>query len=973
MHSGGQRRPHVFARRKGSVVRKRVVQSGRGWKLWTRRDDAGASRVESSVPTRRRPKSVVAAVVTGGLLVAGVGIFPGASPASAAVPAPSSTTSVITVKVGGDRSGQGITDLGQTIATPLAGVRLGLFATSTSASPVNTTWAQCTSDAAGDCSFVVPNTQVGGANRDVRYWVKQISAPTGWYMNPTLRTGSASFPPHNAQTYQFLTGVELRANTTYSSLSDFMYRPADSANVPNLTSSSGVWQQSRENPVLPRRCGLDIALILDLSSSMTLTPGEPFTTANAVSDAFVGTPTRMAVFTYGQWSPATNGGNRPTLLPVSTQAGADAFKAQWANWGVFGGTNWDSGFYETAAAAPHYDFAIHITDGNPSLYGNPLPAGAQSSHNRLKETEYGIFSANLLKSEGTRILAVGAGNGVSGSSSLNLRATSGPIAYNGSNMASADYIQATDFTAAVAALRDYVRVNCAGSISVVKQIVPSGNVGEDVTGATPAPAGWEFAATTPATGIGGLPSTKSTVGDGTGAVNFPLTFTGTTSGAVTVKETQQSGYEIVTQGGKNATCVDTLTGAPVAVTNDNSTVSTPGFTLTASAPQAISCVIYNKQKLESDLTVQKSWVVDGQTYADGDQPAGLAAQLQLTGPGAAGATDQAWGTTRSGYVRGDTATITEDTTLSDDYEHCDVSAKVTEVNGATTNTALDDSGFAMTLSAEHNTARITNTVTCTQNLTLVKVVDFGDEPTSSWTLTATAPAGALPGPSGSHSASTPVTAPVTAAVGYSLSESGGPDTYLQAGQWACALTDDPSIDVNVQDGFLVVPRGQDVTCTVHNATARITLLKHVIDPSDGFEADAWDLTATPDPLAGGSLPTETVVGAEAETNGGSSFDVRPNHTYTLSEVTNSTLLAYRQLRLEKLDGTNWVTVDDAEIQAPDPGETATYRFVNERLEPITLPLTGGSSADSFLIAGGVVLLLALAGALIGARRRRSMT
>jgi LPXTG-motif cell wall-anchored protein len=317
-------------------------------------------------------------------------------------------------------------------------------------------------------------------------------------------------------------------------------------------------------------------------------------------------------------------------------------------------------------------------------------------------------------------------------------------------------------------------------------------------------------------------------------------------------------------------------------------------------------------------------------------------------------------------------TITETTTLSAEYEHCDVTAAVTQVNGAPTSVPLDAAGYNITLSQAHNTAQITNTVTCEQNLTLVKVVTFGEEPTSSWTLTATAPAPALAGPTGTHSSTTPVTAPVTAGVHYELMESGGPDTYVQL-SWDCVLTEQPTVPVNADDGFVVVPRGQDVTCTVGNATATITLLKHVIDPMPGFEADAWTLTATPADLLGGALPTETLAGAEDDVAGASTFEVRPLHEYTLSEAATTATLAYRQVGLERWDGAAWVPLAEADIVAPGPGETAIYRFVNERIPAVMLPLTGGTSTEAYLISGGAVLLVAVISGIWAARRRRSMT
>ena len=78
---------------------------------------------------------------------------------------------------------------------------------------------------------------------------------------------------------------------------------------------------------------------------------------------------------------------------------------------------------------------------------------------------------------------------------------------------------------------------------------------------------------------------------------------------------------------------------------------------------AVSCTIYNRAPIpEADITVTKNWVINGVPYANGAQPSNFSALLQLTGPGAAGATPQAWGETRTGYLVGDTTTLTEDVT-----------------------------------------------------------------------------------------------------------------------------------------------------------------------------------------------------------------------------------------------------------------------------------------------------------------------
>ncbi len=126
------------------------------------------------------------------------------------MPPATGNNAVITVKVGSDRSGTaGVTSL--------AGAVLGLFDTATGTTPV-ATFGTCTSDVDGDCSFTVPNTQAGGANRDRRFFVKQISSPTGYYTNTTLAVGTTVA----STSYAFQTGTQLRNGTIYRSTVDFM-------------------------------------------------------------------------------------------------------------------------------------------------------------------------------------------------------------------------------------------------------------------------------------------------------------------------------------------------------------------------------------------------------------------------------------------------------------------------------------------------------------------------------------------------------------------------------------------------------------------------------------------------------------------------------------------------------------------------------------------------------------------------------
>jgi LPXTG-motif cell wall-anchored protein len=259
------------------------------------------------------------------------------------------------------------------------------------------------------------------------------------------------------------------------------------------------------------------------------------------------------------------------------------------------------------------------------------------------------------------------------------------------------------------------------------------------------------------------------------------------------------------------------------------------------------------------------------------------------------------------------------------------------------------------------------------SLTLVKRVGYGDAQPSEWNLTAAGPTGALAGPAGRTATSTTTAVPVSAGAAYRLTEAGGPLTYVQAGGWQCVDATGQAVAVT-SAGDVTLARGTAVTCTATNATASVTLVKQVQNAQLGFQASDWRLTATPASLAGGTLPTPSRIGAEYANSGNaaSTFDVRPGHSYTLSEdVTDpSRRLAYRQVRLERLTGSTWTTVSSSTITAPGPGETAVYRFVNAPVTPTTLPLTGGASTDAFLIAGGSVVIAALILAAVHAWRRK---
>ncbi|MBD3927248.1 hypothetical protein IEZ26_21680 [Nocardioides cavernae] len=753
------------------------------------------------------------------------------APADARVPRANGDNAVITLKVGGDREDDG--------QAPLQGVVLQLLTydgDSTPGAPVNTSWSTCTSDARGDCSFVVPDTQAAaggspaGANRNRRFWVAQVSAPTGWLPNPTLRTGTATSAESSAQPYRFLTGDELHAGVTYRSGTDFMTTLSGSLPAEQQRrSSGGVWQQSRDNPLPPSTCGLDVALILDLSGSVGDQIGALRGAGNAFVDALKGTPSRMSVFSFSWGSPAQNATrNYPALQPVSDSAGGNIVKGWIADGTPAGGTNWDRGIQAAADAnrlrpAPdRYDLAVMLTDGNPTNWGGTGTTSGtvngSGSNNRIIEVEKAIFSANALKAQDTRVIGFGVGAGVTDpNTASNLSSISGPTRYAaGVDPIDADFFQEPSYVAAAGALRSIALAKCRPSISVLKMIVPPGNTGEDVSGATRAPEGWTFNArsTVPV-----VPPSRTTTDDGTGAVNFTLDFaSGAPNAAVTITEDQHDDHVLVRQGGFNAVCTDLDTNTPVPVTNVGApTDPNPGFTLTVTGPpneQAISCIVYDRPPAPppvsqpADLTVFKGWVVRvgdrRQAFREGTQPGFLQAQLTVTSPIDGDPNDLGWGVTAHGYTEGDTPEIDERVQVN--RPRCElVARRVVRANGERVNESMP---FRPTLQAGSNRILVINVVTCSTRITLRKIVlDRGtgtDAAPGEWTLTAEGRT-RVSGPGNSAA----VTRQRIGLGRYRLSESGGPPGFDSAG-WFCRGVE------KIRPSRFVAEPGQDILCLIVN-------------------------------------------------------------------------------------------------------------------------------------------------------------
>ena len=887
-------------------------------------------------------------------------------PATAAVPIPSAGEAVVQMYVGDQRTSS--TGIG-----PLPGATFGLFRSDPSASidahdgftdvvPDFT----CTSDGQGDCSFVVPvGDGPGQVQQNTRLWAAAVSGPTGYYANPYWQTAPLSGGVRSSLRHVFQT-PPLVAGQTYRAGSDWVRDPGLQTSPPSTVAdyarrvaSGGVTPLSRFNPGLPERCGLKVALVVDLSSSVSGHVGELKGALDAFVNALRGTPSQAALFTFGTDSPANGYGTNTSLRSVATSSEANAFKQLYASWGnpPTNYTNWDRGLAAAAAvnasdpdASNHFDLAVFVTDGNPTVYGpDPLTSGGQlkdrnSGYTRFRELGNGLASANLLKSQGTRILAVGVGDGVSDSGAkYNLRTVSGRNVYDGDNVLDADYFQTSDYLSAGASLRDVVLASCAPSVSVIKRIVPFDGTIDDAYAPS---SGWVFSAEPTTDGATVTPA-SGTTDPGAGGIAFDLDFDAEDSPAgVRIEETNQAGYTPLPD---ETRCVNKTTGDDVDVPVDQE--GSTAFSVPVGLQDAVSCIVYNRAPdvTEASVVVHKRWRVVSETgtqdLPNGIQPSDLQSQLSLGGPGGAQPSPQGWGAERAGYRVGSDSSVR----ISEDVSIALPGCRLTD---ATLEAGPPDASFpgsgeeldtnapttAQPLTAGTNEWTMTNRVVCRSTLKLHKDVASGNGDPSWWNLRAIGPGGALPGPDGA--AGTPQTTGVEVSpdVAYQLAETSTTDDhaalhYLQSdertrplqypqssGSWACATVGagtprDPSVSA---EGAVYVPLGMYVECTAVNQTAYLTVVKQVV----GGDAQPGDFTFHVEPIAP-VVPGGHGHDIPGAADPGSTITVRPTQHYRLTEVGAAD--DYQLTDLECVSGARDLDPADFYIE---PGGTARCEAIN---------------------------------------------
>ena len=702
------------------------------------------------------------------------------------------------------------------------------------------------------------------------------------------------------------------------------------------------------NPVLPGKCGLNVAIVLDLSNSL-LAPHfvSSKTAAKSVVDSLRGTPSSVGAYTFGTFAP--DGTNQPIgKTSVSTVAGATSVKDRID--GIkrvpnnVGGTNWDAALRSIPQS--QYDIVLFVTDGNPTAYGTPGTGNNNDYGSAFDSVDLSraVTAADALKNSGTFVMGLGVGADIN---MTNIQAISGPVP-------GADYFKIDDYDKLTARLTAIALKNCQGTVSVVKQV-------RELDGTLAPAAGWTIngRATDDISPFNAVTGTD-------GAVNFKVNNLVSSGRTVQFAEVQQSQHVLELQNTKNAKCTNNVTGANVPVTNSG----TLGFTVTINPADAISCEVINaKIPLPvAKVTVIKTWVnaVDGDT-------ASFTANTQ-SGSSTAPTNGNV---ITANFAQGTKVNVAE-VLASTNKGVYTTTLRCTDAAGTSVGT-VEQGGMkgSFTLGASNVTCTYTNT-----NASATLVV------AKKWIVDGVAyNNGQQPAGISAALALTGATAPEwgTVYTGYSAGNTATiAETTTIDPTMACKVTDS---QVTLANGtatsgkvpYTAVLRAGANTYTVTNTvecTTALTLLKF-IDGSNGGTLVPGDFTLTAKPSTG---PALEVTGANtvAESN---TKSVTAGLNYTLSESSDSKP-AYLQLSLQRYTGTfnpdgslansqAWADVATPMVSVKT-GHHEVYRFVNASAPTMTLPLTGGTGSIAYLLVGGGLLLLALlATAWILVRRGRA--
>ncbi len=475
-------------------------------------------------------------------------------------------------------------------------------------SAVSDSWATCEITSGGECTIEIPDanvTQTNGGNQGKRFWVVEETEAPGTYSNGSLYVGGATTvggPEYlrrvagltqavagNLTNYLPMTGSSVTGGTVITTSELPGLSGSNNAQIA-MGGSFGAVANSLDNPGIPLKCtNLSVAIVVDESGSI----GQANWNSMRTAIAGTGAGSVMSVlqdkasvsilsfsntvnWRYGQAAPVA-------VTSANRQAIYDSLASYAGNF-----TNWDGGLSAIENATTTYDLVLFVTDGAPNYILNGT--GVDGSTVTLRSIEAPIYAANAIKAKGSRLVAVGVGNGVSGTrSAANLRAVSGTTP-------GSDYYQG-GWDQLNAMLTEVVKTaTCVVPIEVSKTTVNASGAIVDRAG------GWNFSASRTGNGTLTVPTPASGTTAANGSVTWDLSFTNPAHVAdLTLTENPTAAQTAAGWALTDVECTVNGVAVDVSVTNGAATIDNV-------KPNSgkVVCVFTNTIPPYQDLTVTKT-------------------------------------------------------------------------------------------------------------------------------------------------------------------------------------------------------------------------------------------------------------------------------------------------------------------------------------------------------------------------------
>ena len=196
-------------------------------------------------------------------------------------------------------------------------------------------------------------------------WVREVTAPAGYFRLNTISTGTASSTSDNTTPHPYMERL---------SISELYVLCLAAGSTPEhwRLRQPRAFANALNNPQAPPQCGLSVAMIFDVSSSIS---SSEMTLMKNAARTFVtdltGTPSQIAMFSFGTVAPAAGA---PANLPLTQVATGNGPVMGYINGlpatpSSSNRTNWDAGLFQVAQSTSNFDIALMLTDGNPTVWG----------------------------------------------------------------------------------------------------------------------------------------------------------------------------------------------------------------------------------------------------------------------------------------------------------------------------------------------------------------------------------------------------------------------------------------------------------------------------------------------------------------------------------------------------------------------------------------------------------------------------